>query len=88
MAAIAAKRPRKVVAELVTPPDYKVAKNAKKQAPLIVCSPFFSLAIPALGYIYLGSLIAFLFLLGHLGAFLLWILIPTKPPYASLRISY
>lgn len=62
--------------------------NAKRQAPLIVCALLFSLAMPALGYVYLGPLVAFLFLLGYLGGFLLWILVPTKAPYASIRIPY
>lgn len=62
--------------------------SIKKQAPLVVCALLFSLAIPALGYIYLGSLIAFLFLIGYLGGFPLWMLIPARAPYASLRIPY
>jgi len=60
----------------------------KKQAFLTGCALLFSLAIPTLGYVYLGSLVAFLFLLGYLGGFLLWMLIPAKTPYASLRIPY
>lgn len=38
----------------------------KKQAFLTGCALLFSLAIPTLGYVYLGSLVAFLFLLGTL----------------------
>ena len=55
---------------------------------VIVCALLFSLAIPALGYIYLGSLVASLFLLGYFGGFLLWMLIPGKTPYALLRAPY
>lgn len=62
--------------------------STKNQALLIVCALLFSLAIPALGYMYLGSLVAFLFLLGYLGGFILWMLIPAKAPYVSLRIPY
>ena len=60
----------------------------KKQASIIIVALLFSLAIPAIGYIYLGSLVAFLFLIGYLGGFLLWLFVPAKAPYASIRIPF
>ena len=60
----------------------------KKQASIIIAALLFSLAIPAIGYVYLGPLVAFLFLIGYLGGFLLWMLVPAKAPYASIRIPF
>lgn len=48
----------------------------------------FSLVIPVFGYVYLGSLVAFLFLLGYLGGFILWLLIPTKVSFTRIQIPY
>lgn len=60
-----------------------------KRPPLLVVSALlFSIVIPALGYIYLGNLYAFIFLLGYGGGFVLWTLIPAKAPYASIKIPY
>ena len=54
-----------------------------KQAPLIVFALLFSCAIPVLGYVYLGALIALLFLIGYLGGFFLWLLVPTRASYGA-----
>lgn len=62
--------------------------SAQKPPILIISALLFSLAIPALGYIYLGTLYALLFLLGYSGGFALWILIPAKAPYASIKVPY
>lgn len=60
-----------------------------RKQPLIIISAFlFSLLIPAIGYIYTGSLVAFLFLIGYLGGFALWLLIPVRAPWSSIRIPY
>lgn len=59
-----------------------------KQTQLLIFGLLFSLAIPALGYVYLGTLYAFLFLLGYGGGFVLWILLPARAPYASIKIPY
>lgn len=40
----------------------------------IILAVLFSLIVPALGYVYLGKLYAFLFLVGYLGGFALWLL--------------
>lgn len=62
--------------------------DLQKKAPLVGGALLFSLAIPGLGYIYLGPLIAVLFLVGYLGGFLLWMLIPARAPYASVRLPF
>ena len=59
-----------------------------KQAPLVVFALLFSCAIPVLGYVYLGALIALLFLIGYLGGFFLWLLVPTRASYASIKVPY
>lgn len=61
---------------------------ANRPTPLVISALLFSLAVPTLGYIYLGALVAFLFLLGYLGGFLLWRFSPAKAPYASIQIPY
>lgn len=62
--------------------------SIKKRPLLLVSALLFSLAVPALGYIYLGTLYALLFLLGYGGGFVLWILVPAKAPYASIKVPY
>lgn len=62
--------------------------SIEERSTLIISAMLFSLAIPALGYIYLGTLYALLFLLGYGGGFVLWILIPAKAPYASIQVPY
>lgn len=60
-----------------------------KKHPVILVSAFlFSLLIPVLGYVYLGRLVALLFLVGYLGGFLLWILVSARVPYASLKTPF
>jgi hypothetical protein len=57
-----------------------------ERKPLAIRSALaFSLLLPALGYFYLGPLIALLFLLGCGSAFVLWVLIPARPPYVSMN---
>ena len=48
----------------------------------------FSLLIPAIGYFYTGPLVAFLFLIGYLGGFALWKLIPTQVPWSNIKVPY
>lgn len=60
----------------------------KKPPLLITFALLFSLAIPTLGYIYLGTLYALLFLLGYGGGFVLWTLFSAKAPYASIKVPF
>ena len=60
----------------------------KKQPLTIISALIFSLLIPAFGYFYTGWLIASLFLVGYLVGFFLWLFIPAKVPYASIRAPY
>lgn len=60
----------------------------EKHPSIIVSALIFSLAIPVFGYIYTGALIASLFLIGYLAGFLLWLYVPIKVPYASIRAPY
>lgn len=48
----------------------------------------FSLLVPALGHVYLGPLYAFLFLIGYLGGFLLWIFTPQQADWRSVKMPY
>lgn len=59
------------------------------RTPQIIITAFlFSLAIPIFGYFYTGWLIALLFLIGYLVGFFLWLFIPAKVPYVSIRAPY
>ena len=60
----------------------------KKQPATIALALVFSLLIPVFGYIYLGALYAILFLIGYLGGFLLWLLVPAKVPWTSIQAPY
>lgn len=54
----------------------------------IITGFLFSFLIPAIGFYYLGLLYAILFLIGYLGGFILWILLPSRASWASLKIPY
>lgn len=60
----------------------------KSKTLTIVFALLFTLAIPVIGYIYLGWLIAFLFLIGYFGGFILWLVIPTKASWASIKAPF
>ena len=45
----------------------------KKSFALIAAALGFALLVPLLGYVYLGTLYASIFLIGYLGGFLLWL---------------
>lgn len=60
----------------------------KKQSLTIIFALLFSLAIPILGYFYTGPLIAFLFLLGYIGGFVLWVTIGKKVAWSTIQIPY
>lgn len=62
--------------------------NTKKKPSTIIFALIFSLLIPVFGYFYTGWLIAFLFLIGYLSGFFLWLFFPAKVPYASIRAPY
>ncbi|KXJ98026.1 MAG: hypothetical protein UZ17_ACD001002916 [Acidobacteria bacterium OLB17] len=59
-----------------------------KRGSTIIVAIVFTLAIPALGYVYLGPLVSILFLIGYLGGFLLWVLVPANVPYSTIRVPF
>ena len=60
----------------------------KKQPSIIVATLFFSLAVPAIGYISFGIVPASIFLVGYLGGFILWMLVPDRASFASVKVPY
>jgi hypothetical protein len=62
--------------------------TTQKEQSNIIIAFLFSLLIPVIGYYYLGALYATIFLIGYLGGFILWILLPSRTPWASLKIPY
>ncbi|MFN4175571.1 hypothetical protein [Phenylobacterium sp.] len=62
--------------------------RAARKPALTASALLFSLAIPVAGYAYLGALVGFLFLIGYLGGFALWVLVPATPSFAAIRLPY
>jgi hypothetical protein len=60
----------------------------KKQPLTIVVALLFSLLIPLFGYMYTGWLIALLFLIGYFTGFGLWLLVPTKVAFSTIKAPY
>lgn len=60
----------------------------KKQPIVIACALIFSLIIPIFGYIYTGWLISLLFLIGYFIGVFLWLFIPTKVPFSTIKAPY
>lgn len=60
----------------------------EKRLSIIFLALIFTLAIPALGYITLGTLPAVIFLVGFLGGFVLWLGIPMRTPWTAIKAPY
>lgn len=56
--------------------------------PVLASALAFSLAVPFLGYVYLGWLYAVILTIGYLGGFLLWIAVPSFASWESIRAPY
>ncbi len=63
-------------------------RSIKRKPEIFFLALVLSLSIPIFGYIYLGWLIALLFLLGYLSGFVFWLFIPTKASYASIKVPF
>lgn len=48
----------------------------------------FSILVPLVGYYYLGALVGFLFSVGYIGGFVLWLLIPRTIAWSQIRAPY
>jgi hypothetical protein len=59
-----------------------------KRSIVVISALIFSLAIPFFGYLYTGTLIASIFLIGYLAGFLLWLFVSNKASWPSIRIPY
>lgn len=59
-----------------------------KKTSTVIGAMLFSLLIPAIGYIYLGWLIASIFLIGYVGGFVFWLITPQKVSWRSIKIPY
>ncbi len=60
----------------------------KKTRSTIVIALLFSFVIPAIGYFYLGWLIASLFLIGYLGGFVVWLTAPQIASWSSIKVPF
>lgn len=60
----------------------------RKQASTVISALAFSLAVPTVGYLSFGIVPASIFLVGYLGGFILWMLIPDRASFASVKIPY
>jgi len=48
----------------------------------------YAISVPALGYYFLGFLVAVLFAIGYLSGFLLWLMVSARPSFASIKVPY
>ena len=60
----------------------------KKQASTVIAALAFSLAVPAIGYLSFGLVPASIFLVGYLGGFILWMFVPDRASFASVKVLY
>lgn len=60
----------------------------KKSFALIAAALGFALLVPLLGYVYLGTLYASIFLIGYLGGFLLWLSTPSGVGWHRISAPY
>lgn len=60
----------------------------KKQLSTVIASFVFSLGIPAIGYLSFGTVPASIFLIGYVGGFIFWLLVPDRATFASVKIPY
>lgn len=60
----------------------------KTKIPIIVLAFFFTVAVPAIGYMSFGPWPALLFLIGYLGGFILWLTLPTRALFSSIKVLY
>lgn len=59
-----------------------------KQASTIIAAFVFSLALPFIGYLSFGTVPASIFLVGYLGGFICWTLVPDRASLSSVKIPY
>ncbi len=60
----------------------------KKQTSPCLFALLFTLAVLVLGYVMLGFLPMFLFAFGFLGGFILWLIVPTNIPFATIKVPF
>lgn len=59
-----------------------------KSTATVICAFLFSLLVPFVGYLSFGIWPALLFLTGYLGGFILWLFLPTRAPFKSIKWTY
>ncbi len=60
----------------------------KKRPATVIAALSFTVAVLVLGYVMLGPLPLFFFVFGFLGGFFLWLVIPTRASFASIKVAY
>lgn len=60
----------------------------KKQPATMMWAALFTIAVPAIGYVSFGPWPALLFLIGYMGGFILWLALPTRAPFSSIKVLY
>ena len=60
----------------------------KRQASIVVLALLFTIGVPVIGYVSLGILPTLLFLTGYLAGFILWLSVPAKASFASIKVIY
>lgn len=62
--------------------------SAQRPLPTVAAAFAFTVLVPAVGYAYLGGLVAGVFLVGYGAGFLLWLLRPAAVTFARIRAPY
>lgn len=60
----------------------------KKDAKTAIAAFVFSLAVPAIGYASFGIVPSSIFLVGYMGGFLVWMLVPDRASFAVVKVPY
>lgn len=63
-------------------------KSTTKSLPIILVAFLFSVTIAALGYITIGFLPSLIWLIGFLGGFIVWLVMPARASWASIKAPY
>lgn len=60
----------------------------KKSLQVVLVALLFSITISALGYISIGLLPSLIWLIGFLGGFIVWLIMPARASWASIKVPY
>lgn len=60
----------------------------KIKSSTVIAAAIFTIAVPAIGHLSFGPWPALLFLIGYLGGFILWVVLPMRAPFSRIKGLY